>query len=317
MLLISEQDVLKFLPMTEAVRLVREAMLALGKGASQNQPRRRLHMESGAVLHSLAGAHGAYFGTKVYSTHPEHGAHFAVLLYEQATARPVALIEANHLGQIRTGAATGVATDLLAARDAKTLCVIGSGFQAKTQLEAIACVRKLDDVRVWSRHADGREAFARQESKRLSLPVRAVESAQAAVEGADIVVTATYSREPVFDYAWVRQGAHVNLIGSNHPKRREGPKELIDAAQTIAVDSIEQAKIESGDLLLAWSEQDWSTPRLREMGALLRDGYTRAEPRATVFKSNGLGVQDVAAGGYVYERVLKSGNGRKIDFLYS
>jgi len=317
MLLISEQEVLQFLPMVEAMRAVREAMTALGKGTSQNQARRRLHMESGAVLHALAGAHGGYFGTKVYSTHPEYGAHFAVLLYEAATARPVALLEANHLGQIRTGAATGVATDLLAAREAKSLCVIGSGFQAKTQLEAIAGTRKLEDVRVWSRHADGREAFARREAERLELPVRAVATAREAVEGAAIIVTATYAKEPVFEAAWVSAGAHVNLIGSNNPKRREGPKELIDAADVIAVDSIEQARIESGDLLLAWSEVDWNTPRLREMSELLNKGYTRGEPRATVFKSNGLGVQDVAVAAHVYERVVQSGLGKRIEFLYS
>ena len=317
MILIREQDVVKHLPMDEAVRVVREAMLALGRGTAANQPRRRLHMETGAVLHSLAGAYGGYFGTKVYSTHPQHGAHFALLLYEAATGKPVALFEANRLGQIRTGAATGVATDLLAARDASIVCVIGSGFQARTQLEAVACVRKLSDVRVWSRHTDGREAFARGEAKRLGLPVRAVASAREAVEGAGIVITATYAKEPVFEFGWLAEGAHVNLIGSNNPMRREGPKELIDAAGVIAVDSIEQARLESGDLLLAWSDADWATPRLRELGAMVRDGYERGAPRATVFKSNGLGVQDVAAGAYVYERVKQRGGGTGFEFLYS
>jgi ornithine cyclodeaminase/alanine dehydrogenase-like protein (mu-crystallin family) len=180
--------------------------------------------------------------------------------------------------------------------------VIGSGFQASTQLEAIACVRKLNDVRVWSRSAAKREAFAVAESKRLSLNVRAVASAREAVEGAEIVVTATFAKDPVFHASWLREGAHVNLIGSNNPQRREGPKELIDMAAVIAVDSIEQARIESGDLLLAWNDEDWRTPRLRELSELLGGGYTRGTPRATVFKSNGLGVQDVAVAGFVYER---------------
>ena len=303
--------------MPEAVRIVREVMTALGSGAAQNQPRRRMHMESGAVLHSLAGAYGGYFGTKIYTTHPEFGAHFAVLLYEQATARPVALFEANHLGQIRTGAATAVATGLLAAPDASTLGVIGSGFQARTQLEAISSVRKLDDVRVFSRHADTREAFARHESQRLSLPVRAVASAREAVQGASVVVTATYAKDPVFDYEWLAPGAHVNLIGSNNPKRREGPKELIDAAAVIAVDSIEQARIESGDLLLVWGEADWRAPGLRELSDLLNTGYRRDARQVTVFKSNGLGVQDVAVAASVYEHARKAGAGKALEFLYS
>jgi alanine dehydrogenase len=132
----TEADVRELLPMTEAVRLMRIAFEALAIGRAKNQPRRRLILESGSVLHSMAGACGNYFGTKYYSTNPRYGAYFFFTLFDAKTARPLATMEANHLGQIRTGAASGYATDLLANPQAKTLAIIGSGFQAKTQLDA-------------------------------------------------------------------------------------------------------------------------------------------------------------------------------------
>jgi len=296
MLHLKEQDVLDLLPMRECVRLVREAFEGLGTGAAQNHARRRLFLPTGAVLHSLAGAWGNYFGTKIYSTHVKHGAHFLVLLYDAATAKPLALLEANHLGQIRTGAATGVATDLLARKDAGTLAVIGSGFQAKTQVEAVLAVREIKDVRVWSRNRERREKFAAS----LGGPARAASSAREAIEGASIIVTATFAKEPVLESSWVADGGHVNAVGSNHPQRRELPAELLDRAALIAVDSLEQARIESGDLLLAWPVDTWPLKPIVEIAAIV-GGRDRPDG-ITIFKSNGLGVQDVAAAAWVYEQ---------------
>src|SRR4051794_4073259 len=158
----SEEDVRRLLPMKEAVQVMREAFLAYGRGEAQNQPRRRLRLATGSTLHSLAGAHGQYFGTKVYSTNPKHGAWFTVLLYDAATARPLAQFEANYLGQIRTGAASGLATDVLAPANAARLGVIGTGFQAATQVEAMLAVRPIRSIRVWSRKEENRERFAEE-----------------------------------------------------------------------------------------------------------------------------------------------------------
>jgi ornithine cyclodeaminase/alanine dehydrogenase-like protein (mu-crystallin family) len=299
MVRISEEDVLRLLPMKEAVRLVREAFAGLADGSAQNQPRRRLFTREGAVLHQLAGAFGKHFGAKIYSTHVKHGAWFTVLVYDSATGKPLAEIEANHLGQIRTGAASGVATDLLARPDAAVLGVIGSGFQAQTQIEAIRVVRPIREVRVWSRDAARREAFAQR------MDARATATAEEAIRGADIIVTATYAKDPVLADAWVAAGAHVNAIGSNNPQRREIPTELVNRASVIAVDAIDQARIESGDLLLAWtSPEQWNDPRLIELAGVAAGktpGRTSAQD-VTIFKSNGLGVQDIAVGGYVFER---------------
>src|SRR5712692_10471024 len=181
MLFLTESDVRELLPMAKAVELMEGAFRRMAAGESLNHPRRRLILPSGSALHYMAGADGAYFGTKIYATHPSHGAHFLFLLYAAADARPLAILEANHLGQIRTGAASGYATDLLAKPDADTVGIIGSGFQARTQVEAIRAVRPIKTVRVWSRSEEKRRRFA-EECSAIS-----VDSAEEAVRGAQIV----------------------------------------------------------------------------------------------------------------------------------
>ena len=295
MLYLTEDDVRRLLPMPEAIRLMRETFLALAGGKAQNQPRRRLILPTGAVLHSLAGAAGAYFGVKVYSTHPRHGAHFHFLLYDAATAKPLALMEANLLGQIRTGAASGLATDLMARGGAAAIAVVGTGFQARSQLEAVLAVRRARSVRVWSRDAEKRRRFAEETGGEAS------PSAQAAVQGADIVITATNAKDPVVEDTWIAPGTHINAMGSNQARRRELPGELVRRADLIAADSIEQSRTEAGDLLLAFYAT-WPA-KVVELSDVVAGRTGRRSPeQITIFKSLGLGVEDVAAGAFVYER---------------
>jgi ornithine cyclodeaminase/alanine dehydrogenase-like protein (mu-crystallin family) len=293
MLFINEQQVRENLPMSEAVRLMREVFTALRTGDAQNQPRRRMFLPTGTVLHSMAGAWGKYLGTKVYAANPRHGAaYFFFLLFDAETARPLAQFDANHLGQIRTGAASGYATELLSKKDARTLGIIGSGFQARTQLDAMREVRDLGDVRVWSRSEEKRYNFAVETS------TRAVATAEEAVRGADIVVTATWSKDPVLEAAWISPGTHVNAMGSNQASRRELPADLIARADLIAVDALDVARIEAGDLMLA--EVDWDDPRIYELAQVT--GRPEGDP-ITIFKSCGLGVEDVAVAAYLYEKL--------------
>ena len=289
---LTEDQVRANLSMRECIRLMRETFDQLRSGAAQNQVRRRMFLPTGTVLHSMAGAFGKYLGSKVYTTNPKHGAYFYFFLFDAETARPLACMEANYLGQIRTGAASGYATDVLAKKDASVLGIIGSGFQARTQLDAIREVRTLKDVRVWSRSAEKCRAFADETGARVA------GSAEEAVRGADIVVTATWAKDPVIESAWISPGTHVNAMGSNQAQRRELPSDLIARAGLIAVDSIEAGKVESGDLLLA--PVDWNDPRIVDLAKVTRrpDGNP-----LTIFKSNGLGVEDVAAAAYVYERL--------------
>ena len=160
MIQVTEEQVREILPMDECVRIMRQTFTALRKGTASNQPRRRIYLDNGSTLHSMGGVYGKYFGTKFYSTNPKFGANFFFFLFDSETARPLAQFEANYLGQIRTGAASGYATDVLAAPDASTLAIIGSGFQARAQFEAIRAVRAIKEVRVWSRNEAKREEFA-------------------------------------------------------------------------------------------------------------------------------------------------------------
>lgn len=313
-LYLTESDVRELLPMRDCIELMQTAFTRLASGEAANQPRRRLILPTGSVLHYMAASDGEYFGAKIYSTHPRHGAHFLFLLYRAADAEPLALIEANHLGQIRTGAASGLATKFLARADAETLAIIGSGFQARTQLEAMLAVRKITEARIWSRDAAKRAAFAAEASGRFGIPVRAVETAEQAVRGAAIVVTATFAKEPVLAADWVAPGAHINAMGSNQAGRRETPEDLVRRADWIVVDSIEQARMESGDLMMAFDDSDWAGPRVVELKDVV-SGRVQARTRPdqiTLFKSNGLAVEDVIAAGMVYQRARASGRGRPV-----
>jgi len=304
MLFLTEEDVKRLLPMKEAVRLMRTAFEALGAGDAINQPRRRLVLPTGSILHQMAASWRGYFGTKIYSTHVKHGAHFIFILYDAMTARPLAQFDANFLGQIRTGAASGLATDLLAAPDASTVGLIGSGFQAWTQLEAMIAVRPIRSVKVFSRSPEKRNSFAEGAKESFGIDVRAVNSAEEAVRDAEIILTVTYAKDPVFDAAWVRKGAHINAAGANAPNRREVPAEVFPRARCIAVDSAEQARIEGGDLLLARPAAEWSEWPLCELADLVSGKAKSAKSSGdlTIFKSLGLAVEDVAAAAYVYEQ---------------
>jgi len=315
MLYFTEFEVRDLLPMREAVRLMQSAFERLATGEAINQPRRRLILPTGSVLHYMAASDGKYFGAKIYSAHPRHGAHFLFLLYRAEDGAPLAMLEANHLGQIRTGAVSGMATRYLARPGADTLGIIGSGFQARSQLEAMLAVKPFRQVKVWSRDPAKRAAFAAECSLAFPLTVTAVNSAEEAVRGAGIVITATYAKDPVVDADWIAPGTHVNAMGSNQAKRRELPAELIHRAGWIAVDSLEQARMESGDLLLALDEAGWADPKLVELKDVVA-GTARHERRPeeiTIFKSNGLAVEDVICAGYIYEHGLTKGKvGRQV-----
>jgi ornithine cyclodeaminase/alanine dehydrogenase-like protein (mu-crystallin family) len=294
----TEDDVRRLLPMRDAISALRQAFMDFAAGTAKNQARRRMFLDTGSVLHTLAGAWDGYFGTKVYATHPKHGAWFTVLLFDAATARPLAQFEANWLGQIRTGAASGLATDLLTPRREVAVGCIGTGFQAQSQLEAIAAVRTLKSVAVWSRRAEKRDRFAAEMRQVLGVPCRVAETAEAAAERADILVTATYSKDPVIQADAVGAGTLVLAMGSNNPQRRELPPELVRRS-FVVVDDAEACRIEAGDLLLAFDEGDWS--RVVELKTLVAHPGKIPTDRPLVFKSVGLGLEDVAAAAWVFQ----------------
>jgi ornithine cyclodeaminase/alanine dehydrogenase-like protein (mu-crystallin family) len=316
MLLINENDVQKLLPMERALECVETSLLAQHKGQALNRSRQRILIPH-ISLHYLAAAliEQGLLGIKVY-TATRSDFHFLVVLFESPGGKPLALIEADHLGRLRTGAASGIATRLMARADATRLGVIGAGRQSRTQIEAISLVRPIREVRVFSRNEQHRKAFANEMTQQLGSTVMASDSAEEVVRWADIVVTATTSNQPVIFGEWLRPGTHVNAVGANAANRRELNEPAIAKASILAVDSLEQAKQESGDLIegLVGRTGGWeSVTELHNILANTKPGRTSPE-EITVFKSNGIAIWDVAAAGFVYQQACRLERGTRINF---
>ena len=311
-LLLTEEDVRALLPMKHALEAVEECFVRQANGDVAIEPRRRIEFAERAFLHSMAAADrsGGYFGAKLYAT--GHGpARFLVLLYSARTSRLLALIEADALGQLRTGAASGVATKFLARADAQTVGMIGTGYQARTQLEAVAAVRRVATVRAYGRDPERRAAFAREMSAKLGLGVEPAESAERAVREADIVVTATSASRPVLEGKWLAEGVHVNAMGANWAHRREIDDDAVRRAALITVDFVEQAKLEAGDLIQAFAGDVARWGAVRELAGIVAGraaGRTGAK-EITIFKSVGIAAWDVAVAARVYESAVAEKRG--------
>ena len=306
MIHITEKQVRESVSMPRAMDLVERNLLRLAKGRAVNHPRRRVAMESRTLLHYMAAGdnESGLVGIKVYASNPAVGApNFVVLLFDSNTAQLLASIDANILGQIRTGAASGVATRWLAREDACRLALFGSGFQAETQLEAVACARRLASVRVFSRKPERREKFASKMSAKLGLGVEPVGTPEIAMEGADIVTTVTSSRHPVFPGKLLQPGTHINAAGSNHVKRRELDAMTVSKAGLVAVDSLEQARMEAGDLTQAANEGKFDWNDACELHSVLagESAGRSSNDQITLFESQGLALEDIALAEHLYE----------------
>src|ERR1700685_256619 len=314
-LLISEKDVRELLTMHDAIAAVEEVMRRQATGQAIVQPRHRLELPDKGFLHYMAGADvtACIVGMKLYTS--VHGAlRFLVPLYRSSTGELLALVEAEHLSMIRTGAASGVATRHMSRENSQTLGVIGSGFQAHGQVEAIAAVRNLTGVRVFSRNADRRVQFANEMEDKLELPVTPVDSAEAAIHNADIIVTATTAHKAVVEGAWIAPGTHVNAIGANFPQKRELDDAAIARASRIAVDFIEQAKMEAGDLIQVFATEPAKWNSVVELSQIIAGKIPgrENETEVTLFKSSGIAIWDVAVAMKVYELAVAKKRGTQI-----
>jgi ornithine cyclodeaminase/alanine dehydrogenase-like protein (mu-crystallin family) len=317
-LLLTEADVQAILTMPLALELVEQSFLRLADGTAVCHPRQRLRLAGKGFLHYMAASDsaGGYVGLKIYTVSPS-GVRFLVPLFSGQSGELLALIEANHLGQARTGAASGVATRVMARADARTAGIIGTGFQARTQLEAVALARKLERVRVFGRNPERRERFAKEMTARIGTPVMPVASAEEAVRGADILITSTNATQPVVEGRWLERGVHINAIGINFADRREIDTETVNRADVIAADSVEQSKIEAGDLILAFGAdaQRWkSVLELSDIVSGKIAGRTSRD-QITLFKSNGIAIEDIVVGGRVYELARERGIGRDVPMF--
>jgi len=312
---ISEAEVRAVLTMPMAVEAVEEISRKQATGEVIVHPRRRFELPGGGFFHYMAAADFSmgFVAMKQY-TYVRGKLRFLVPLYQMATGDLVALIEADYMGQQRTGAASGVATKYLARKNSRVAAIIGTGGQARTQLEAVAIVRKLESARAYGRDAGKREKFCAEMSERLRIPVQAFPSAAEAVRDADIVSTATTASQPVVTGADLAPGAHINAIGANHAHKRELDDEAVASADIIVVDSVEQSRQEAGDLIIAFhgDETCWTgVKKLPEIVAGKTSGRT-SDSEVTLFKSNGIASWDLAVAMKVYAMAREKGLGREL-----
>jgi len=312
---ISEAEVRAVLTMPLAVEAVEEISRKQATGEVVVHPRRRFELPGGGFFHYMAAADfsSGFVAMKQY-TFVRGKLRFLVPLYEMATGGLLALIEADYMGQLRTGAASGVATKYLARKNARVAAIIGTGGQAKTQLQAIAAVRKLESARAYGRDAAKLEEFCKEMSERLRIPVHPCASAAEAVRGADIVCTATTSSQPVVSGADLAPGAHINAIGANHAHKRELDDEAVASADIIVVDSVEQSRQEAGDLIIAFHGDEicWTgVKKLSEIVAGKTSGRT-SDTEVTLFKSNGIASWDLAVAMKVYAMAREKKLGREL-----
>ena len=312
---INEAEVRAVLTMPQALEAVEEISRKQSTGEVVVHPRRRFELPGGGFFHYMAAADYStgYVAMKQY-TYVRGKLRFLVPLYEMATGDLLAQIEADYMGQLRTGAASGVATKYLARKDSRVAAIIGTGGQAKTQLEAVAAARKLESARAYGRDAAKREKFCAEMSGRIGIPVDPCSSAAEAVRGADIVSTATTASQPVVRGADLSPGTHINAIGANHAHKRELDDEAVASADVIVVDSVEQSRQEAGDLIIAFHGDEicWTgVKKLSEIVAGKANGRT-SDTEVTLFKSNGIASWDLAVAVKVYALVREKGLGKEL-----
>lgn len=313
-LFLREADVSQLLTMKDAIAAVEEATRAQGLGLAVNRPRQRLR-SGRSVLQMMPASIGPMevAGWKAYGG-GRTGGQMRVFLFSTETGEFKAIIEGNRLGQMRTGAASGVATKYQARANATTVGMYGSGNQARTQLEAVCQVRPIKSAKVYSRNAENRVAFAKEMSDYLKIDVVPVDQPEAVCKGSAIVITITNSRDPVLKGEWLEPGTHINAAGGNALIRAEIDGEAVRRAEIITVDDLEQAKQESGDLMQAVERGIVNWEQLVELGKVVcgRMPGRTSEEQITLFESHGLALWDVAAGEAVYRLAKQRGVGTEL-----
>ncbi len=311
---LTEEDVCRLVTVKDAIATLEKLFATWDDPSTINIPRQRAQAGDG-VFNLMGAAWGAkqLFGLKAYyyGGRAHHGCSH-LLLHSAADGTLKAVIESDSLGQMRTGAASGVATKILANPQARTFGVIGTGRQSFTQIAAVCAVRPIKSVHVFSRNAENRNAYARRVERELKIDTHAAPSAEAAVANADIVTVITKSAEPVLRANWLKSGAHVNGAGANSSNRREIDAETVLRATVRATDQVAQAQMEAGEYrdLVAAGRLKWQD--IVELGDIVtgKAAGRRAPADITLFKSLGIALEDIAFADLIYRRALERGIGK-------
>lgn len=313
---LKESDVEALSSTKMAIEAVEQAFKLQGEEKVYLNPRRRCKFNNTGMLHVMSSSLPdlGYAGLKCYTS--LNGVFkFMVLLYKE-DGQLVAMIEADKLGQLRTGAASAVATKYMARDDSSKLGVFGAGFQARAQIEAICSVLPIKNVMVYSRTAEKLKKFCKEMTETLGIEVRPAKTPEEAVKGMDIVVTATSSKEPVFKGEWLSKGTHINAIGSNFFTKQEIDAQTVKKCACVVVDSCEQAMLECGDLAIAAEAGAFYWEDARDLGLVVVGEFPGREDadEITLFESQGIALEDVALAIKVYEKAVEEGKGESLPF---
>lgn len=312
-ILLKESDVENLVTMDMAIEAIEQAFKLQGEYKVDNAPRRRSRLNKGMLnVMSASLPTLGFAGLKSYSD--ISGKHrFHVMLYD-ADGMLVAVVQADKLGQMRTGAATGVATRYMARPNAAKLGIIGTGRQARAQVEAVCAVRQIRSIAAYSRDPENRLKFCEEMAEKTGVKVHPAETAEEAVRDMDIIVTATTSKTPVLMGEWLAEGAHVNAIGSNVLTSQEIDVEAVRRCDCVVVDSHEQALMESGDLVHAVQKQAFYWEDARELGLVLIGEYPGREDarEITLFESHGIALEDVALAARIFAKAEEEGIGERL-----
>ena len=315
-LFLNEKIVRQLLTMPLAIEAVEVAHRELSLGKAIDIPRQRTRLPQTA-LHILQGALPGLdaIGYKAYTSN-RSGVRFLVHVSSAATGVLRVVLEADFLGMMRTGAASGVATRWLSRPESEILGVFGSGWQSEGHIEAIAAVRPLRRVKVFSRNAERLAAFCTKMSERLKIEVVPAASPEETVRGSDIVSTITTAATPLFDASWLSPGTHINAAGSNSIIRREVGEDVLKISCPIVVDSVETALKEAGDLLPLLEKGRLHDRQLVELGDVIigRHPGRNTPEEITLFESQGMAIQDISVAVRLEALAREQGLGIELPF---
>jgi ornithine cyclodeaminase/alanine dehydrogenase-like protein (mu-crystallin family) len=311
-LYLTDADVQQLVSMQACIELMDRVFRDTADGRAESRPRQHLSLP-GRGFHRvmIGGEYGLNaFGLKTYAA-AERGPRYMVLLYEASNAHLQAIVEAKYVGQLRTGAAAGLATRYMSRSDVSTLGIIGSGREARSQLEAMLAVRSFRRVTCYSRTSERRERFATEMTARFGVEVTPVESGEACVADADVVCTITSANEPVLEGKWLKPGTHVNAVGATSLYRREIDDDVVRLAGTVVVEDVVQAREECGELIHA-AERGllrWQTVLgLHQLTSGAMSGRKHAE-EITLYNALGVASEDVAVAAKAYAQACAQGIG--------
>ena len=313
-LVLNDADVRALMSMSDCVGVMEDAFSQAGDGKVWNRPRSRIRMPRG--FHHLMAAYLAdseVFGLKTYTSF-RSGTRFTTMLYDSNNGDLLAMVQGPRIGQLRTGAVTGVATKHMSRANSLTVGIIGAGFQSRGQIEGVCAVRDIASAKIFDVSEENSQKMADEMGDSLGVQTSVAGSAEEAVTDVDIIITMTTARTPVLLGDWLKEGQHINAAGSNHWIRQEVDDNVIRKADRIVADSIEDAQIESGDLLFPIERGRVMWSAIRELSDVVC-GHIKgreSDQEITLFESQGVAITDVAAANFVYRKAIDAGMGQDL-----